>query len=333
MNKQQSEAESVNLTLLSKADKTFGKGYANYNLYLFNNCGHKQYLQPTHVRRNNIVCHVCKELAIKKEAEETFLIYMGKPDNEDVNFRRYKFKDCGHESDMRFASVSKRTTNRCQVCYEESLKVIAVEKGLTYIGTSDLNGIYRRYKFNACLHIKDIAAPCVAIGTFECKDCITEEKEQLCKDNGLEIIDKHEDRYWTFRLPCNHLKRLRVDHAVDDSWLCDECGDSHYTKPSIVYLYKFSCPDFEWLKLGYSRNLSLRRTNYKTPKNCEAVLLYSKNIETGAEAQRIEKSIHRKLKALKLCKKFMTQYMQSNGHTECYPVDALEHILKELDGQ
>ena len=272
-------------------------------------------------------------MKIKEEAEQVGLTYLGAAENNDFNFRNYRFKTCGHEKEMRYASVQKRTTDRCQVCYEEELRVKAQEQGLTYVGKSDLSGIYRRYRFNTCLHTKDIAAQCVAVGRFECKDCITEEKEQLCKDNGLMVVDKHEDRYWTFKLPCNHFKKLRVDHAVDDSWLCDECGDSHYTKPSIVYLYKFSCPDFEWLKLGFSRNLSIRKTNYKTPKDCKAELLYSLAVETGAKAQSIEKSIHGKLKSKRLCKKFMTQYMQSNGHTECYPVDALQHILKELNGQ
>ena len=332
MNKQEQEAEIAGLLLLNKADKSFGKGYQNYNFYLFKDCGHTQYLQPTHVRRKNVTCHECRELDIKVKAELAGLTYLGPPSNNMVNFRSYRSNQCGHITDLRFANVSKRTTERCSICYEDELKVKAEQNGLTYLGKSELNGTYRRYKFNKCSHEKDIAAPCVSVGRFECKDCIESEKEQMCKDNGLRLISKSADRYWEFELQCGHIKSLRVDHAIDGSWLCDVCGDSHYTKPSILYLYRFDCPDFKWLKLGFSRNLSLRKANYKLPRDCASILLYSREVATGYEAQLIEKAIHNKLKSLRLCKKMMTQYMQSNGHTECYPLSAIDQLLKELNG-
>jgi len=330
MNKQEQEAEDIGLVLVHKADKSFGKSYQNYNLYRFKSCNHEQYFQPTHVRRNNIVCQQCRELRIQEEAKGTGLEYIAKADNNNSDFRKYRFTACGHESDMRVGNVKKRVTPLCSVCFEDNLKVEANNQNLTYLGKSDLNGTYRRYQFNSCGHIKDIAAPCVSVGRFECKDCIEEDKIKLCEENDLVVISK-EDRYWLFRLPCGHEKKLRVDHAIDDSWKCSECGDSHYTKPSFIYLYHFSCTDFEWLKLGYSRNLSIRKANYKIPKDCKSELLFSKAVNTGYEALLIERSIHEKFKHLRLCKKFMTTYMQSNGHTECYPISAYDELMKELN--
>jgi len=332
MNKQEQEAERLGLTLLRKADKSFGKSYPNYNLYLFKSCGHEQYLQPTHVRRDSVVCKQCRELQLHKEASDSGLLYVGLADNNDSYFRKYRFVSCGHENDMRISNVQKRLSDNCVVCYEDRLIKDAESQNLTYLGKSELNGTYRRYRFNDCSHIKDISAPCVPVGRFECKDCIEDEKVKLCEENGLEVLSK-EERYWLFKLPCGHSKKLRVDHAIDDSWQCSECGDSHYTKPSLIYLCHFSCSDFEWLKLGYSRNLSIRKANYKIPKDCKSELLFSKAFDTGYNAMLTERSIHKKFNHLKLCKKFMTGYMQSNGHTECYPVTALEHILKELNEQ
>ena len=138
MNKQEYEAGLIGLTLIEKADKTFGKSYQNYNLYSFNKCGHTQYLQPTHVRRNHIKCNTCVELEIIKDADDIGLICLGTASNDSVLFRRYKFKVCGHESDMSTSSVKIRTTERCIVCYEEQLQVDAQAQGLTYVGASEL---------------------------------------------------------------------------------------------------------------------------------------------------------------------------------------------------
>jgi len=329
MNKQEQEAEDIGLVLVHKANKSFGKSYPNYNLYRFKSCNHEQYFQPTHVRRNNIVCKQCFENNLKNEAISNDMELID-ASSLGYAFRKYKFTECGHIEDIRYASVKVRETGKCKVCFEANLKVEAEKQNLTYLGRSELNGIYRRYSFNNCGHVKDIAAPCIPVGRFECKDCIEDEKIKLCEENGLTIISK-EERYWLFKLPCGHEKSLRVDHAIDDSWKCGDCGDSHYTKPSLIYLYHFSCPDFEWLKLGYSRNLSIRKANYKIPKDCKSELLFSKAINTGYEALLKERSIHDRLKHLRLCKKFMTTYMQSNGHTECYPVSAYDELMKELN--
>ena len=168
------------------------------------------------------------------------------------------------------------------------------------------------------------------LGRFECKDCIDETIVKSCSENGLELISKGEKRYWLFKLPCNHTKEIRTDHAIADSWSCDTCDYSYSVKPSFIYLYKFSVGNFEWLKFGFSRDLNTRKLNYKLPKGYKSVLLVNMPVETGYEAMRIEKSVHKELKSLRLCKKEMTKYMQSNGHTECYPVSALDALLEEL---
>ena len=95
MNKHQIEAERVNLALLSKTDKTFGKGYANYNLYLFRNCGHIQNIDAGKVRTGKFQCRECIEIKIKTEAKEAGLTFISKSEKDSNNsHRKYKKDGC-----------------------------------------------------------------------------------------------------------------------------------------------------------------------------------------------------------------------------------------------
>jgi hypothetical protein len=125
-------------------------------------------------------------------------------------------------------------------------------------------------------------------------------------------------------------KVLRQDHAIDGSYLCDFCGESHYQKPSQLYLYKFTLDDFSWLKLGFARNLTLRKASYGLDKNVVTELLLNINFDNGREVMLFEKKLHKMFKEYQLDKKLMKSFHKHNGYSECYVETALHFIVDNI---
>lgn len=336
-NKHQSEAASVGLTLLSETPPIRnGVEDFNYKLYKFNSCGHEQYLQPTHVRRNNVKCSVCFEEDIRKTAQERGFTVLG--EGTSALFRKVRRDICGHISEVRHAAIKKRSEANedlnftCEQCYEIRLKEEAEAAGMTYLGKAlHKAGSFRHYKFNKCGHVRDIHAPCISIGNFFCSECKEEKYKAEAANAGLTYIGfgtNRSDCKRMYVLPCGHTKEIRMDHARDGSYLCNTCGDSHYTKPSSIYLLKITTEDsFTWLKLGFARNLAVRKSNYGLPKGANVELLAVVDVPTGAMAVSKEKSWHKVMKSFRLDSTFMKNYHKFNGFTECYSVEAEDQIL------
>lgn len=329
INKQ--EAEDAGMQLLRSADKSFGKGYANYKLYKFNECGHEQFCQPTHVRRKNIKCNTCFEQEIRNHLESVNYELVG---HVKGSVYRTRAKECLHEFDMYLGSIRNRTTDRCPICYEERISNECIPRGLELVGKSDTHiGQYRKYRFISCGHTIDTAPEAIRDDRFECKTCVNTEFLSLIEPQGLRVLPKQSVRgYRWFTLPCGCEKEIRMEHARNGTWLCGHCGDSYYTKESNLYLVKYTSDEFSWLKFGYARNLDLRFNSYGIPSHYKRELLFSIPMETGYSALETEKSIHFEFKKYRLDKELMKQYHTSNGYTECYPVGIEEMFISKLNG-
>lgn len=327
------EAKQNGLEIIKPADKDFGKSYQNYKLYRYKSCGHLEYLQPTHVRRGNIACKFCLEDQYKQQADKAGLEIIG--EGHSSYHRIYRNKACGHITELRTASVSKSDSDRkCLPCYEEKLKIDAIAQDMTYLGDAQYNsGVFRSYLFNNCGHIRDVNAACVARGAVDCQECKVDKYKSEALSVGITYNgEAASSDYWkrNYTLECGHTKDLRMDHVRDGSWACDVCGDTHYTKPSKVYLLKIQDRDFEWLKLGYAKNLQNRKNGYGLSRFAIVTEVFSFDVTTGIQALHIEKAVHSKFKAHRLKSKFMEQYHTNNGHTECYDICVEQGILDEL---
>lgn len=324
------EAEAVGLTFVERADKSYGDGYLNYSKYIVNSCGHSNYYQHTHVRRNNVKCRICLEEEYNKLANERNFDVLHKLVG--VSVQMCKCRTCGYESSRSLQALRNTKTSSCKNCYELSLIKIAEGKGLTYLGISELGGVFRKFKFNKCGHIKDINATCVSIDRFECKDCITLRYKEEAKSVGIEYIENvGTEGYSKYKLSCGCIKVLRRDHVRDGSFLCDFCGDNHYIKPSNIYLLKVSKDDVSFLKLGYSINVKLRKQNYMAAEGSIIEDIAITEVSTGAKAKDIELALHRKYKKHRLNKLDCKYILKNNGHTECYPISLLDNLLQELN--
>jgi hypothetical protein len=335
-NKHKIEAESIGLTLISEEPlNNNGTLDFNYKLYRFNSCSHDQYLQVTHVRRNNVKCKVCFEQDIIDSAKIKGFTVVGSGVN--ALFRKVKKDSCGHLSEIRHTAFKKHNTpetDYCPQCYDIKLAKDAEAADMTYLGKAlSNNGVFRHYMFNKCGHTRDIQAPCITYGNFSCSECKENRYKDLAAIHGLKYVgfcSNRSDCKRKYILPCGHTKEIRMDHASGGSYMCDICGDSHYTKPSSIYLLKMKASDgFSWLKLGFAKDLATRQSSYGLGKHCSVETIMVVDVPSGAFAVSKEKSWHRLLKQYRLDSKLMKKYHKFNGFTECYILD-VESTITQL---
>lgn len=332
--KHKKEAEQQGLRLLP--DRAIDHGLSsNYKKYQCINCHSEDFFQPQHVRRGAISCKTCLMDQLVSEATTAGYIYLGDAQEdhgkEQTYFRSYKNIACGCVSDIRYALIRNKTTQNCPLCYENTLIHTADSAGLIYLGHCEKQGIFRKFQYKQCGHTQEIAAPCISLGTFECKKCLDDKYNSEASQEGLILLrTSHCTKgYREYVLPCGCSRLLRIANVRNGTWSCTEHGETHLTRPSQIYLLKISNKENSWLKLGFSKDIEARVKMYGLPSDTSATLLFFENIKNGYDALQKEKQIHVKLKHIRLCPKKMKIYMK-NGHTECYPCEYEEKILSLL---
>lgn len=316
--KQRAEADAAGLDVICSSTDP------NKNFYKYRACGHTDYLQPTHVRRSNFRCSTCQHSREVAEAKDVGITFLFKTEG---NYRLY-LKPCGHVFESTVRNVQGHR-GYCQQCFEESMVATASINGYDVVG---YNACGRRIiKFKGCDHEKVVHQTQLFKGNVVCRECLLIEHMDAVKEQGLELIAQTSDRYNIYKLPCGHEKELRQDHAQDGAWKCSECGDSHYTKPSNVYLILFKHKEFSWLKFGFAKHISIRANSYGLPKGTLVNVLDVVPFESGYNAMKFEKSVHKKYKSMRYPKTKMREYHTFNGFTECYPVSAIDVLQLELE--
>lgn len=315
--KQKAEAKEMGLELISRSTDP------NLNFYKFKDCGHTAFMQPTHIRRGAFKCNQClfNRLVLACQNSSYHLLFNSSGVKYNVILK------CNHIVEKCSQSVYESTGEKCSQCYAEALEAACAKNGYILLGNAGKTK--RRIRFIDCQHEKTVVAPQLFIGNVVCKECLNNRYIEEFNNVGLTVI-KHLDnyRYKLFKLPCGCEKKLRIDHAIAGSYLCNNCSDSHYTKPSCVYLLKIEHQDFTWLKLGFAKNINLRKNKYGLIKNCNVSIICSIDFLKGYDAMTFEKSLHSKYKASRLDSKFMQNYHTFSGYTECYP-SSMENTLME----
>jgi hypothetical protein len=234
---------------------------------------------------------------------------------------------------MSTQSVRNSKVEKCLQCFEESLELACRENNYKYLGKiGEESGAFREIVFNSCGHSKIVHHCQIIKGNAVCRICVANGHKEAALEHGIVGLSDTEDyRYKLYELPCGHNKVLRVDHAKDGSYLCDTCENSHYTKPSKIYLFKMKHEDFSWLKLGFARNINVRKNNYGLIGGVESELIYEIPVDLGRTAIKIEKKLHRDFKEYRYPKNLMKKYHVNNGFTECYPVSTIELFKKEFE--
>lgn len=117
--KHEKEAESRGLQLISHDSES-----KILKLYKFINCGHKQLIQPGHVRNNNFICKQCKEIEQTSLLLSNGLQIIEEKPLSDPNYKRFKFLSCGHTKTATL-QAAKDNEISCKKCQTAKIKELA----------------------------------------------------------------------------------------------------------------------------------------------------------------------------------------------------------------
>lgn len=160
--RQEKEAKERGLNLLDHETKGLAK------LYRFIECGHERYLQPGHVRNNNIRCRVCEINQYEKECLENGIEIIGHFVTENPNEKLIKFINCGH---TRVANLqaAKKGEVKCALCQEYTYNQNALDAGCIFVDRLE----DRRYGLYClpCGHLNEIQHGNIKRKNFRCFHC------------------------------------------------------------------------------------------------------------------------------------------------------------------
>lgn len=296
-------------------------------------CGHSKRIGLVKQRKGLYKCQLCFADKIHKDAARLGLSCVSETVNGTRNL--YKFNKCKHIVSLTPQNVRNSKDNlECKVCFNHKLLDGAIKNNLEI-----LEGIpkpsRRLCKFKCC-GIEKLVSVSSIINTALCTSCHAKNiNNRIETETTLKIIPTSNLKrdYRLFELPCGHTKTIKIGAAKRNLWVCQECSPTSYAKKSSVYLLRITIGNFSWLKVGYAHNIGNRVLHYGLVKGYHVEELFSIEFESGFLAMAFEKDFHLKFSEYKLDSIHMNSYMRKSGFTECYPVDALEHILKELNGQ
>ena len=131
---------------------------------------------------------------------------------------------------------------------------------------------------------------------------------------------------------CRHEQEIQTGQVRSDSFVCNTCEETARDLPSNVYLVKIKASLFEWLKLGYAKNVDQRIKRYGLPADANVTTIVVRPFDTGREAHSFEESIHVKYANRGLLPVRMKEFHTYSGFDECYPIELLDQLANELRG-
>lgn len=321
---QQAEASLAGLVLLKRSTDP------NYNLYRIKSCGHTQYIQPTHVRRKNFKCRTCllnSEASMFSASGFTYLHRTKGP-------QRLVIKPCGCVASLVAQTIARHLGKVCKTCFIRDVHLQAEKLEVDILSRDPDNRF--NISFRSCGHTRSTHHSQFFAENLECAIC-KEENYKIEADleglvyNGLcnpHLVPDHNQKR-NYTLPCGHVRDFRMSHVRESRWQCDICKDSHFLKPSFVYLVQLDTPTNSFLKLGYARDVQTRIACYGL-KGAVAKEISKVKFPTGREAIQFENTLHRKYQGQNIPKTTMAAYMD-NGKTECYPITMTSRFLNEFE--
>lgn len=318
-----SEAALVGLKLLGQGTKKGNR------LYRFIGCGHERIIPTGDVREGSFTCRDCYSDRLRTDAEKLGCEIVSNPlegDSVDLVFKDCKHKKTVLKTDLKLDKIF------CQDCKnirwnealsKHNLKLLYVKKGQRFVLQLP------------CGHIGETRSSNALRGSIVCDICQTEKWKQEAANSGLvwlsradpEVGKKRKGRYL---LPCGCEASIGYAAVREGHWKCPSCEKNYLNFPNSLYLYEMRNGDMTWLKLGYAREPSHRKYDYKLSEGTSAELLIVVKTTTGQFALDNENRLHKKYKSWNLCKKKMREYLTESGFTECYSPEIKDLLLNDL---
>jgi hypothetical protein len=266
-----------------------------------------------------------------------------------TGYRLYRFNQCGHEQEIRPCHIrGGRRFFKCEQCFTQKIEAEALASrcpwldkygvkgfsGLTLIG-SGKNSTYRTYRFNRCGHEREFQLTNVRNNTVKCKECVANRLQGEADASGLTVIgaSTHPARRLYRFNKCGHEQHILTPHVREGFIVCHSCEVTSLDQPSDIYLLKIKVEYFDWLKLGYTRDLKYRISRYGLPSCASTTTLALRSFDTGREARSVEGSLHTKYRKKKLNINVMKKFHTTSGFDECYPIYMLDTLSSELNNR
>ncbi len=138
---------------------------------------------------------------------------------------------------------------------------------------------------------------------YHCEVCHLEKLQQMAAKLGWRVIGADPEGNANYRLlahdACGHRQRVATANIETERFGCGGCGESWMAAPSALYMARFDVATLGTvIKLGYSRNPGSRlRRQLGLRAGVEAELIDEVPMPSGQVALRVERNMHRQLKA------------------------------------
>ena len=296
----------------------------NYRLYLLS-CGHTQEITVNHMRNGVFRCLACYENTLREEARLRECEVIGPGRSSD--YRLYRLS-CRHEQEVQTTNM-RNSGARCETCLQEKLLKEAEKRGCRLLGPGSTS-TKRLYRLE-CGHELEVDPGAIRSGRFHCKICFEVGLKAEAMEHECELLDKEsKPGFRIYGLKCGHEQEVQIGNMRRGLFQCQTCGDTHYTRPSNLYLLHITVGPDQWLKLGFSNNVDNRIVTYGLPVEAQVSLIASQSFDTGLEAVRLEKNLHTQFRNFLLDPSEMSRFHTLGGQTECYPINLLDKLLSKF---
>ncbi|MDC0587018.1 hypothetical protein OAP06_04645 [Gammaproteobacteria bacterium] len=242
-----SEAKRVGMTHLGK-----GSISINHQLYRFNKCGHKQEINPHHIRVNKgFRCNSCIEENHIKEATEAGLSIV--ENIQDSSYKIYRFNKCGHTQKMQPTNI-RNSKPKCQKCFAAEINEEAEVAGVKLVGEGS-NKNNKLYMFKQCGHTQELSLYNIRHLKIHCNECKLNELRKEAKNVGLELISKVRTERYLYKIKSCGCEKIISPHNVrKNNFRC---------KPCLLLRLENEAEEVGLILLGAGRNGAFRTYRFK----------------------------------------------------------------------
>ncbi|WP_281969130.1 GIY-YIG nuclease family protein [Roseovarius nanhaiticus] len=174
---------------------------------------------------------------------------------------------------------------------------------------------------------------------FHCEPCYKQELKNTAAQWGWSLVGADPDENPNYRLlshdACGHQQRVATANIETGRFNCGACGECWTAAESIIYLMRFRVPEFgTFVKAGFSKNPDSRmRHQLGLREDVEAEILDEVPTPSGQVAIRLEKDLHRRLRAAHPGKVVPRERLRPwvKVTSEIYTADAEPIIRRMLD--
>jgi len=308
--------------------------HCNDRMYV-RECGHTEVFSHQYLKKHKITaCQKCAMIDATNNAVKNNFTLLNKT---RIGYL-LKCNKCGTVADFQ-APTTRKGNLVCDCCFDEQLKVDAVSAGFSYlvdrepkrVVSKSRTTLLRWYSCNECGYVDTFGHVPMRMKNVRCKACYSKQLSDEAARQGMTHLGHVSGVYHKYKLPCGCEREFPPFSVRKGVWACKVHDNTHYHRPSGIYLIRVDHPELSWLKFGYAKDVDIRLRGYGLTDGCESEILFHIPFETGYQAMEIEKSIHTILSGKRLDPTSMKRFMTNTGHTECYPLEIQDEIISRME--